>query len=313
MIRYWPTQQSIYLNNTIVDLFVETEKKIVIGTSNQSSQHLYLDIFNTKTRVKLFKQILNEFKKLILDIIEIDLKPQKIKKLRNTINKIFINRVCTRFLLTLNSINTKPSHEIILTEDDEHLTEYLIIYIIFGSSYVEDNIFLFESFYTPYNHVKILLENFIIQTCNYTVKELISDLKSSPNINKFLKTKNICNKLYTSNRSIILFINNLKLQNLIKYYIYEVKSFYNERQQVWIMSSVGIITKYIYVSRIKKIKKLNQINTIFILWLEIKDLLVPRSEKLIIQVSKYFLYCSINLLSNLILILIKVIVLYFNN
>lgn len=312
MIRYWPTQQSIYLNNTIVDLFVETERKIIKGTSNQSNQNLYIDIFNTKTRIKLFTQILSEFKKLILDLIEIDIKPKKIKKLKHQINKIFINRVSTKFLQTLHKVNIRFSDNIIIIEEQNYLIEYLIIYLIFGSSHIEDTIFLFETPYTPYNHVKILLENFIVQTCNNIIRQLIYNLKDSANINKFLKKHNICNKIYTSNRSIILFINNIKFQNFIQHYIYEIKSFYNERQQVWIISSVGIITKYIYISRIRKIRKFNQINAIFILWLEIKDMLIPKSEKLTIQVCKYILYCSINLLSNLILILIKVIVFYFN-
>ena len=96
----------------------------------------------------------------------------------------------------------------------------------------------------------------------------------------------------------------------MKKYIYDIKSFYNERQQVWIISSGGILTKYIYISRTTKIKNLNQIKVIFILWLEIKDLIIPKTEKLIIQIFKYLLYCSINLFSNLILILIKIIVFY---
>nr|ARW60522.1 hypothetical protein [Polysiphonia sp.] len=309
-IKYWPNKQSIHLNNAIVELFIETEKKIILKTQNKSSEYLYLDILNIMSRTELLISILNQFKELILDIIEINLNHQKIKKLNKRISSIFINRVSKNFLFKLECNYIKYNKIKNLREKESNFIDYLLTYLIFGSSYIENNIFSFETQYTPYNHVRVLLENFIIQTGNLTMKKLIYNLQNSPNINKFLKQKNICNNLYTSNRSIILFLNNLKWQNFVYSYIYEMKSLYNERQKIWIISSKGIKTKYIYLSKEKRIKNLNQFKTIFILWLEIKDLLIPKTEKLILQIGKYCLYCSINLISNLILILIKIIVFY---
>nr|WGH12747.1 hypothetical protein Ycf55 [Echinothamnion sp.] len=311
IIQYWPNKPSINLNNQVVNLFIETEKKLMLKTNNKSHQYLYLDILNTATRNILLRSTLNQFKELILDIIEINLNNKMIVKLNKKIAAIFINRVSNEFLLTLKDYPTIDKNDK-FNETHKNLTDYLLIYLIFGSSYIENNIFLFETLYTPYNHVKILLENFIIQIGNIIIKKLIYSLKTSPNIHKFLKQKNICNKLYTSNRSIILFLNNLKWQNIIQLYIYDIKSFYNERQKVWIISSEGIITKYIYLSQESKVQKFNQINILFIFWLETKDLLIPKTEKFIVQIAKYFLYSSINLFSNLILILIRIIVFYLN-
>nr|YP_009397966.1 hypothetical protein [Gredgaria maugeana]ARW67152.1 hypothetical protein [Gredgaria maugeana] len=311
ILKYWPNRPNINLNNAVVNLFIETEKKLMLKTNNKSNQYLYLDILNTTTRNKLLQSILNEFKELVLDIIEINLSTQMITKLNKRIGNIFIARVLNKFLLQFrysNRINSNYQ----FNDNYNSLVDYLLIYLIFGSSCIEDNIFLFETSYTPYNHVKILLENFIIQIGNITIKQLIYNLNNSPNINKFLKQHNICNKIYTSNRSIILFINNLKWQNFIQSYIYDVKSFYNERQKIWIISSEGTITKYIYISKEKQIQSFNQTKILFMFWLETKDLLIPKAEKFIIQIAKYFLYCSINLFSNLILILIRIIVFYLN-
>nr|YP_010851339.1 hypothetical protein Ycf55 [Echinothamnion hookeri]WGH14328.1 hypothetical protein Ycf55 [Echinothamnion hookeri] len=310
-IKYWPNKPSINLNNAIVNLFIETEKKLMLKTNNKSHQYLYLDILNTITRNELLKSILHQFKELILDIIEINLNNTIIIKLHKKIRTIFIDRVSNDFLLKLKC-NYAIKNNKKFNDSNNNLTDYLLIYLIFGSSYIENNVFLFETLYTPYNHVKILLENFIIQTGNIIIKQLIYNLNNSPNINKFLKQQNICNKLYTSNRSIILFLNNLKWQDLTQSYIYDIKSFYSERQKVWIISSKGMTTQYIYLSKEKKLQSFNQMKIVFIFWLETKDLLIPKAEKFIVQIAKYCLYCSISLFSNLILILIRIIVFYLN-
>nr|YP_010619389.1 hypothetical protein PN189_pgp181 [Xiphosiphonia pinnulata]WAX03402.1 hypothetical protein [Xiphosiphonia pinnulata] len=311
IIKYWPNRQSISLNNAVVDLFIETEKKLMLRTNNQSQHYLYLDILNNITRTKLLQSILSEFKELILDMIEINLDVKMLIQLNKKIVAVFINRVSSNFFFKFK-FNDTTFNKSKLKYDHNNLTDYLLIYLIFGSSYIEDNTFLFETLYTPYNHVKVLLENFIIQIGNIVIKQIIYHLNNSININKFLKKQNICNKLYTSNRSTILFLNNLKWQHLVQSYIYDIKSFYNERQKVWIISSEGTISKYIYLSKGKTIQNLNQIKIIFLFWLELKDLLIPKTERFFIQIAKYFLYCSINLLSNLILILMRIIVFYLN-
>nr|YP_009122286.1 hypothetical protein [Vertebrata lanosa]AJH66044.1 hypothetical protein [Vertebrata lanosa] len=312
MIKYWPTQQSIYLNNSIVDLFIETEKKFTSGQYNKSKHYLYLDILSIINRNKLFNYIINDFKKLILDLIELDLSAQEINVMSDKIRTVFIKKISQKFLSRLRYKKVKLRYKIHSSYNYNDLIQSLLIYLIFGSSQIEQKTFMFQPIYTPYNHVKILLENFIIQIGNNVIKNIIYILDNSPYISDFLKSKNVCNKLYSSNRSVILFLNNLKWQHFLQCYVYEVKSFYSERQQIWILSSRGIITKYIHISKIENIKKLNQLQLIFIFWLEIKDLIVPKLEKLIIQIGKYFLYSLLNLLSNLFLVIIKTVVFYLS-
>lgn len=310
MIKYWPNQQNIQLNNAIVELFFATEKKIVLSNDNKSNQYLYLDILNKNTRTQLLQHVLSEFKKLILDLIEINLTPKVLKKFSNKVEKIFIYRTYDKFVKNFQNINLNRKNNQAVERENDSLIEYLLVYLVFGSSKIDESTFIFEPIYTPYNQITILLEHFIIEIGNSVTKIVINNLKSTLNISTFLKASNICNKLYTSNRSIVLFTNNLKWQAFIKTYIYEVKSFYNERQQIWIIGQEGIITKYIYISRKKRARNLKNIKIVFILWLEMKDLLIPKIEKLIIQIFKYFLYCSINLLSNIVIILVKVMIFY---
>ena len=310
MIKYWPNQQNIHLNNAIVELFFATEKKLVFKNDNKSNQYLYLDILNKKTRTQLLQHVLSEFKKLILDLREINLTPKILYKFSNKIERIFIYKTYEKFAKKFDytKLNYKKNEK--FKCENNSLIEHLLIYLIFGSSQTENSTFIFEPIYTPYNQITILLEHLIIEVSNSITKIIINNLANTTHLNSFLKMSNICNKLYTSNRSIVLFTNNLKWQAFIKFYIYEVKSFYNERQQIWVVGQDGITTKYIYMSRKKGARNFKNIKIIFILWLEIKDLLIPKIEKLIIQILKYFLYCSINLLSNIVIILVKIMIFY---
>lgn len=311
MIRYWPNQRSISLNNAIVDIFFSIERKITSNLQNRSKQYLYIDILNNLTRYELFTIILNEFKQLVLDLVELNLNKNNLKKLNQKIWLIFIDRVIKKFSFRLEY---KPIlYTISLKKEYSELIEYLLIYLTLGSSQIDNNIFLFETIYTPYYHVQILFENFIIKISNITVKNLIYQLKDSTRINQFLKTKKVCDKLYSSNRSIILFLNNLKWQNFIYSYVQEIRSLYNERKKIFLVSSNGIIIKYIYFSELNKLNKINNFKTFFLFWLEVKDLIIPKTEKILIQLGKYFIYFSINLFSNIILLFIRITIFYLKN
>nr|YP_010170884.1 hypothetical protein K8K75_pgp182 [Chondria tumulosa]QSD57025.1 hypothetical protein [Chondria tumulosa] len=311
MIKYWPNQPSIKLNNAIVELFMLLEKKITKNLSNNTHLYLYIDLLNLKNKNKLFKIILDEFKILILDLIELNLNKKQFIYLNKKIFLIFLQKVLSNF--TLKDQNKKNYiTKISLKMSKLYLFNELIKYLIFGSSTNNYNIFSFNKLYTPHIHVQILFENFIINTGNIIIKNIIENLKNPASIYKFFKEQNKCNYLYTSNRSITLFLNNLKLQNLVNFYIYNIKSLYNERERILLISSNGIITKYIYISNIKKIKCLNQIQVFFLFWLEIKDIIIPRIEKLLIQVSKYLIYFLINFFSNLVIIILRILIFYLD-
>lgn len=310
MIKYWPSQQSIKLNNAIVELFLVTEKKLAYNLINNTKYYLYIDILNNKNKFILFKIILSEFKNLILNLIEINVSQKQLIYLNNKIFIIFIQTTLMKF--KLNKRYQKKNNNITVEFNNYFLVKELITYLIFGSAKININTFSFDPIYTPYKHVQVLFENFIIQSANLIIKNIIGELGNSALIYTFLKEENKFNQLYTSNRSIILFLNNLKVQEAINLYIYNTKSLYNEREQVWLISSKGIITKYIPISNIEGLKTLNELQAIFLFWLEIKDLMIPKLERVIIQIGKYIIYFIVSFLSNVILLLIRVVIFYLS-
>nr|YP_010951875.1 Ycf55 [Laurencia obtusa]WMP12814.1 Ycf55 [Laurencia obtusa] len=310
MIKYWPSQQSIKLNNAIVELFLVTEKKFAYNLINNTKYYLYIDILNNKNKFILFKIILREFKNLVLNLIEINISQKQLNYLNNKIFIIFIQTTLMKF--KLNTRSQKKNNNIKVEFNNYFLVKELITYLIFGSAKINIKTFSFDPIYTPYKHVQVLFENFIIQSANLIIKNVMEELGNSASIYTFLKEENKFNQLYTSNRSIILFLNNLRVQEAINLYIYRTKSMYNEREQVWLISSRGIITKYIPISNIEGLKTLNEIQAIFLFWLEIKDLMIPKLERVIIQIGKYIIYFIVNFLSNLILLLIRVVIFYLS-
>nr|YP_009392599.1 hypothetical protein [Bostrychia tenella]ARW61161.1 hypothetical protein [Bostrychia tenella] len=309
MIKYWPNKQSIKLNNAVVDLFLDTENKLIYDLSNITNYYLYIDILNNINKNKLFDIILKELKKLILDLVELNLHKQNLKNLKNQILYIFTEKIFINFLYKINKKYNYKNKLVNIKYDI--LTENLLIYLIFGSSYIDSNIFIFEPIYTPYKHVQILFENFIIQISNLIMENLFNESIKSSQINILLKSKQICNKSYISSRSIVLLLNNLKWQNFIYCNIYKLKCMYNERQQVWLISSKGIVTKYIYVTRTQEIQKLTKFSIFLLFCLELKDIIIPKLERILVQIGKYLIYFSINLFSNLIIVTMRVIIFYF--
>nr|QCI05951.1 hypothetical protein [Delesseria sanguinea] len=187
-----------------------------------------------------------------------------------------------------------------------------MIYLIFGSSYIDEDIFMFSNYYTPYKHVQILFENFVVQISNLIIYNLCNKFISLPEAIYFLNKHKICSYSYISTRSIALFFNNLNWQNLIYIYINQPKSIYNARYQVWLINSKSIITKYIYSSRLRDLHKISKTKMILLFFLEFKDFLIPKIEKFFNIIIKYIIYMIINLFSNIIILAIRIIIYYIH-
>nr|YP_009398372.1 hypothetical protein [Lophocladia kuetzingii]ARW67558.1 hypothetical protein [Lophocladia kuetzingii] len=313
MLNYWPNQISIDLNNAIVELFYETEYKLSNNLFNNTAYYLYTDVLNQTNKNKLLIIILKDLKRLILNLIELNLDKSNLKTLYKQIIQIFIEKVLLNFL---SSINYKYSKELFFKirykYQDDILNKALFIYIIFGASSIEKHIFLFNSRYTPYKHVQVLLENFIIQTSNIVIQLILQNIQTSSKINYFLSKTLICNKRYSSHKSFTVFINNLKIQDFINHYIYRPQLIYYEQEEIFLISLTGIITKNISITRLNEIQKFDLIQLILIFWLELRDIVIPKSEIALIQFAKYIIFFLIHLINNIILILIRVIILYLN-
>lgn len=320
MIKYWPNKESIDLNHAVVNLFITTKKKFIYNLSNNTNYYLYIDLLNNTNKERLFRITLKELEKLILDIIQLNPNKNQLTKLSYKILFNITNKISKKFLYLINQdnniylskINNKNiyKYNYLVAKENNLLINNLLIYFIFGASLIDDKLFIFNKLYTPHKHVQILFENFIIQTSNLTLYYIFHQSSSLSQIIKFIQNNQLSNYSYLSTRSIILFLNNLNWQNIIYKYINQPKAIYSSRYQVWLISNEGIITKYIYTYRLEDIKKMGYTKTFFLCCLEIKDILIPKIEKIIIIIGKYFLYILINLLGNIMILIIRAVISY---
>jgi len=317
MKQYWPNKEGIELNHEVANLFILTKQKLLNNLSNISSYYLYIDILDNQTKYQFFNIALEELEILILDIIELNLTIKDIKKINY---KLLYNLVEKNIKNIIKHINIKNVQNIIkpfqynyhkiISIEHKLLLENLIIYLIFGSAQIKNNLFIFNNYYTPKAHVSILLENFIIQLSNITFFCLFQSINSLSQLIEFLNINKLCNNNYISTRSIALFKNKLIWQNFIYLYINQPKIIYNSRYQVWLISTNGLITKYIYASRIEDFTKLTKNKLIFIILIEIQDLLIPKIEQLILILSKLTLFIIINILGNSTIFVVRTISYY---
>lgn len=319
MTQYWPYEQSEDLNNEVAFLFTSTKKKLYHNLSNITSKYLYLDILDNKNKCIFFLTTLEEIEQLLLEIIDCNITYKDLTKMnyqllcnlmQKTTKKIFYKFNNTNKIVIKNINNYNKE---ILQFDHQLLLGNLLIYLLFGSKKINSYLFEFNNKYTPKAYISILLENCIIQISNLLIKFLFDEMKSLPELLVLLNQFNVCDQNYISIRTLISIKNNIIWQDLINKYINIPKVIYNSRYSVWLISSNGLINKYIYTSRLADIKKLNKSQLLFLLIIEIQDLFIPKIEQIIIVLGKIILYIFINIIINSTIFLIKIILNYFNN
>nr|YP_009297052.1 hypothetical protein Ceram_119 [Ceramium japonicum]AOM66395.1 hypothetical protein Ceram_119 [Ceramium japonicum] len=319
MTQYWPYEQSEDLNNEVAFLFESTKKKMYNDLSNNTYKYLHIDILDNKNKYSYFCIILKELENVLLEIIEFNITYKELKQINyqllynlvHTITKQIYNKFTYKTKFLTNIIFHYDTY--VLQSDHQLLFGNLIIYLLFGTSNIDENLFLFKNQYTPKAHIRILLENFIIQTSNLIIKNFFDKIHSLPQLIIFLSKNGLCDKNYISIRTLACLKNNIRWQALIYKYIDQPKIIYNSRYIVWLISSNGITNKYIYTSRISDIKKLNKSQLLFLFIIEIQDLFIPKIEKIIILLGKIILYIFINIILNSTIFLIKIILNHFNN
>lgn len=313
MMKYWPNKQGINLNQAVINILNDTNNKFVNHLNNQTTYYLYIDILDTYNKHKLIQIIIQELKFLLLDLTELNLPRNTIINMKSKI-LIDLQEQCVAkfiakkdFSCNNNSIyNNKYLQHMYLQQ--QLLIEYILIYFLFGASFISYYTFTFNNLYTPYEHVQILLENFIIQLSNLIIYHLIEAINEFNDIYNILNKYKLCNTNYLSTRSIAIFKNNLKLQNIKEFYINQPKEIYNSKYKVFLISSHGIICKYIFISRINDLQKLSKVQLFLLLFLEIQDLVIPRIENTLLIVVKIIFYTLINLLGNSLLIIIRILI-----
>lgn len=320
MTQYWPYEQSEDLNNQVAFLFASTKKKLYHNLSNITPQYLYIDILDNQNKYLFFLITLEEIELLLLEIIAFNITYKDLKKINYQLlcnltqkitNKIINRYKSIKIIFIKNKINYYKQS--LLQFDHQLLLGNLLTYLLFGSKNIDSYLFEFHNQYTPKAHITILLENCIIQITNLVIKSLFDEINSLPEFIMFLNKNNLCDQNYISIRSLISLKNNIIWQNFINEYINTPKIIYNSRYAVWLISTNGLINKYIYTSRIVDIKKLNKSQSLFLLIIEIQDLFIPKIEKIIIILGKIILYIFINVIINSTVFLIKILLHHFKN
>nr|QVY57914.1 hypothetical protein [Betaphycus gelatinus] len=320
MIKYWPQDQSFELNKQVANLFSDTRQKFSYNLLNKTNDNLYLDLLDNFNKKKLFTIVLIELEIVLLDIIELNLSIEMIQLLSYKILYDILQKSVKRFsnkaksiYKNIDSSNCKSNYLHITLSEYKLLLEYLLIYLVYGTSKIRKNIFVFDNNNTPNQHVSILFENLVIQISDLVICMIIESMQSLSKIISFIKNYALCNSSYISFRSIALFRNNLVLQNFIRFYINQPKAIYSSRYKVWLLSSHGLVSKYIYISRLDDISSLSTTQLLSLFLIEIQDLIIVKLEKFLLIVIKLFIYILTNLLSNSIIFCIRSIVVSINN
>lgn len=302
MNHHWPNQQNLELNLAVAHLFVQTYDKLNLETFNYTEKTIPIDIIDSYKRKELFIYILIEVEILVLDIIEINLSLKDIRQLSHRLLYSLISKVTENFFINNNKeknnlqINDKALYIKVLFNEQKQLTEKLLTYLIFGSNNINDNIFPFYYMETPKEHVILLFENFIIQISNLVMFNFINNIKSLPETARLLIKNKLCNVTEISLRSISIFKNNLVYNNWLSYYFYYPKQVYNSKYKIWLLSSRGLISKYIYMDRSSNYLELSQTQLFCILCLELQDFVLPKIQTFVVIIGKLVIYILINIL-----------------
>ena len=315
---YWPNKQSISLNLEVANLFIQTYQKFFLSLENRTKQQLPIDILPPSIKTSLFLNVLIELEITLLDIIELNLNIEDINKLYQKILYDLINKIMKKFIqhqrITKKTykINLQSAYNKSFFYENNYISQNLLIYLLFGSNDVQDQAFPFRKEQTPKYHVKALFENFIIQISNIVTFNLLENSQTINELSDLLINNYINNLKYQSIRDISNFQNNIFSYSLINCYIYYPQNIYCNQYQVWLLSSKGIIYKYVYANRYNDYLQLSTLQMNTIIYLEIQDFVIPKLNFLISLLGKLITYILLEIVSKSIQILLNQIIIRFS-
>lgn len=301
MTKYWPNRQSINLNLAVANLFIQTYQRFSYVLSNKTQINLPIDILNIYIKQQLFIDILTELEILVIDIVELNLKVSDIKNLNHKILYNIVYKAMNNFITHLkypydrHIINSYSSYNKLHFHEHSILIENLLIYLIFGANAIDKKTFQFYKLKTPFNHVRLLLENAIIQIGNLVTFNLLENFQSIQATSEFLIINNICTYNHASIRELSRFRNNLVSYSWINQYIYYPQNIYCCRHKIWLLSSKGIFYKYIYINRSSEYLRLSKRQLSTILYLELQDFIIPKINTLIVILGRFIMYISVQI------------------
>nr|YP_009541943.1 hypothetical protein [Neogoniolithon spectabile]AYR06152.1 hypothetical protein [Neogoniolithon spectabile] len=315
MITYWPNHRSVDLNLAVARLFVEGYTTLSSIKINQTNKLMPLDLLNLNVQQYLFKEILIEFEILILDITEINIQLNHLEILIRQLIYDLLKRIQYKFLVKL--VNTTYLHtkyinsrytNFTLSNETQKIIYLLLIYCLFGSSKIKQGIFLFFNSKTPTYHVQLLFEHMIIDISNIITLDTIKHQRSIYKLHQFLTSNHLCNKRYSSLRSLANFHNNLISNNYLYQYIHYPLQIYRSTKIIYFLQTGKIFHKVIYMNRTSKYTVMSKLQFITILCLELQDFILPKLNYIIVLLGKFIIFVVNEILNKSVYLCSKIIV-----
>jgi Protein of unknown function (DUF3685) len=305
-MQYWPGQQGIELNREVSKLFQKLYLKFNYNLYNRTPSILSIDIVNIHTKKEIFKIIVLELEILVLDIIELDLSIDDLHQLNQKILFDLINKSMASFILSRINFQDLSSRKGLkslkingeILSNHQFLLQNLLTYLIFGNPREVDKPCIFEKKKIPVKYIEILLDSLIIQLADIIFSEIIRSQESLSKLFTFLISNKICNNRYISIQSISTFRNNLLWSNFIGFYVRQPTMIYNNHYQVWLFSSTGLQSQYIYQYREKDLNNLSNTQIIIVALLELQDFILPKIKNLIFLIVKVGLSVFSNIINH---------------
>lgn len=303
MITYWPSKQSINLNAAVSNIFTQTYQKLLLDLCNKTNRRTPLDVFNKYIKRQILLELLIELEILVVDIIELNISIHELKQLNNQALLYLINTTGKRLLDFLErheanfSLSFRLQYNRLFFHEHSNSTSIVLTYLIFGSENVSEDAFPFKNNKTPVYHVKALFENMLMQISNAVAFNLLENSRSITRIDSLIRHKGAIYCRHQSIRAMSNFKNNLISNNLINFYIYYPQNVYCGKYTVHLLSTKGIIRRYIYFNRSYEYIKLSNSQLVSVTYLEIKDFIVPRLNQFIALIGKLIIYVFAEIIS----------------
>lgn len=303
MITYWPSKQSINLNAAVSNIFTQTYQKLLLDLCNKTNRCTPLDVFNKYIKRQILLELLIELEILVVDIIELNISIHELKQLNNQVLLYLINTTGKRLLDFLESheanfsLSFRLQYNRLFFHEHSNGASIVLTYLIFGSENVSEDVFPFKNNKTPVYHVKALFENMLMQISNTVAFNLLENSRSITRIDSLIRHKGAIYYRHQSIRAMSNFKNSLISNNLINFYIYYPQNVYCGKYTVHLLSTKGIIRRYIYFNRSYEYIKLSNSQLVSVTYLEIKDFIAPRLNQFIALIGKLMIYVFAEIIS----------------
>lgn len=310
---YWPEKQSLKLNLAVANLFIQIYQNLSYPVSNKTNNLLAIDLLDPYIQQYLLTEILIELEILILDITEANMSIYYFNIFKKQIIDDLLERIKYKFFLKFTNISkqnliAKPYKYINISNDTKLTLSILLTYLIYGSSYLKKQFFLFFNSSTPVYHVKLLFEHIIIDIGNTITLQIIKYQPSIYDLYNFLIHNHLANIKYSSLRSLTNFQNSLGSNTYLYKQIEYPAQIYNCICKIYFLEQGTVFNRNIYLYRACQYKEISNLQIVVILLLELQDFILPKINYLITLLGKFIIFIIYNIIHKSIIYITNVLI-----